>query len=75
MLNHNNTESADASKQSVPVAAGCPQEGAALTLPDCDVMILHNFTKDCAAHFEREKMSGPSIWPPKSSDMRNGESN
>lgn len=40
MLNHNNTEFVDASKQSVPVAGGCPQEGVAITLPDGEIIVL-----------------------------------
>lgn len=40
MLNTSNTKSADASKQSVPVAGGCPQEGVAITLPDGEVIVV-----------------------------------
>jgi hypothetical protein len=46
MLNHNNTESADASKQSVPVAVGCPQEGVAITLPDGEIIVVDGVPYD-----------------------------
>lgn len=46
MLNTNNTKSFDASKQSVPVADGCPQEGVAITLPDGEVIVLYSVPYD-----------------------------